>query len=183
MKQRSLGLGGSRASPARALLKGTQKDECTTHATTRAGSRAPPKISAMENTRITANRVPTSQRAEHVSKIFGARFLWIESFAFDTANGLSENYDGGHWNYFSLSNDGFYMAPSCADTYRVSCDNGFDGTLSADAFGITACLYAYSQLSFSPDNEFSQICADHYHCLRAFAMQHGEANAILAATD
>ncbi|HBE92830.1 MAG TPA: antirestriction protein, partial [Gammaproteobacteria bacterium] len=36
------------------------------------------------------------------------------------------------------------MAPSDERIYHVTCDNMFEGDLSADALGITACLYAYS---------------------------------------
>ena len=39
--------------------------------------------------------------------------------------------------------------PQATDVFHVTCDNMFEGDLSADALGITACLYAYSHLSFS----------------------------------
>ena len=54
--------------------------------------------------------------------------------------------------------------------------------ISADALGITACLYAYSHLSFS-DGRFARVCAAHYYHLRSYAMQHAEVSAILGATD
>lgn len=99
----------------------------------------------MNNEAITAEEVPTSQRATLVGKLFGVRFLWIESFVFDTAGSLSEQYDGGYWDYFALSNDGFLLVPATREHYRVACANGFEGTMSKDAFGITTCLYTYSR--------------------------------------
>jgi hypothetical protein len=132
---------------------------------------------------ITAQEVPTSARATHVRRLFQARWLWIEAFAFDTASSLSEDYEGGYWNYFALSNEGFYMAPSCGEQFSVACSNGFEGRLSADALGIAACLYSYSFLSFSPDADFAQCCANHFHRLREFAVQHSESAGILAAID
>jgi hypothetical protein len=132
---------------------------------------------------ITAQLLKSSRRAQHVAKLFGARFLWIESFVFDTASSLSKQYDGGHWRYFALSNGGFYMAPARGEPLSVSCSNGFEGQMSSDALGITSCLYAYSSLSFSPDTAFAENCADHYHLLRAFVRQHAEAKSILAAVD
>jgi hypothetical protein len=45
--------------------------------------------------------------------------------------------------------------------------------------GITACLYAYSHLSFAGN----EICAEQYHLVRAYAMAHAEVQAILAAID
>lgn len=137
----------------------------------------------MNNHAITAQQVPTRQRAAFVGKLFGVRFLWIESFVFDTAGSLSDQYDGGYWDYFSLSNGGFYMAPARGEPLSVACSNGFKGDMSADALGMTACLYAYSFLSFSPDTYFAEKCAEHFHLLRAFALQHAEAKSIFAAID
>jgi hypothetical protein len=65
---------------------------------------------------------------------------------------------------------------------NVSCESGFEGTRSADALGITVCLYAYSGLSFG-DGSFAEMCADQYHRLREYAMDHPEVGAILAACD
>ena len=59
------------------------------------------------------------------------------------------------------------MAPSSDTRFDVLCDNQFEGDLSADALGITACLYAYSHLSFGGGN-FSRECARHYHLLREY---------------
>jgi hypothetical protein len=134
-------------------------------------------------THITAEELKGARRSQHVAKLFGVRFLWIESFVFDTASSLSEQYDGGHWGYFTVSNGGFYMAPARGEPLCVACGNGFEGALSSEAFGITCCLYAYSMLSFSPDAAFAEKCADHFHRLRAFAGQHVEAKSILAAVD
>jgi hypothetical protein len=118
-----------------------------------------------------------------VSTLFAVRFLWIESFVFDTASSLSEQYDGGYWDYFTLSSGAFYMAPAATCHFRLECANGYEGTLTADAFGITCSLYAYSMLSFSPDADFSELCARHYHLLREYALQHKEVTKILQAID
>ena len=40
------------------------------------------------------------------------------------------------------------MAPHVDTAFTVCCENGFEGKLSPDAFGITVCLFAYSQPSF-----------------------------------
>ncbi|MES1979809.1 MAG: antirestriction protein [Pseudomonadota bacterium] len=125
-----------------------------------------------------------TQRLDVPAKLFGIRFpLYVESFAFDTAGSLSEQYNGGYWNFYSLSNGAFYMAPHQVEPFKVVCENGFEGLMSADAFGITVCLYAYSQLSFSGKPEFAQTCAQQYHWLREFMAEHGEVTSILAATD
>jgi hypothetical protein len=120
----------------------------------------------MNHNMITSTLVPESERAEQAGKNFGVRFLWIESFVFDTAGSLSREYDGGLWDFYTLSNVGFYMAPRGRGTYRVACGNGFDGELSSDAFGVTCCLYAYSLLSFSSDDAFAEVYAENFHRLR-----------------
>jgi hypothetical protein len=132
---------------------------------------------------IYCGEIPEAQRAAHVGKLFGARFLFLESFVFDEASSLSPDYKGGYWSYHGLCNGGFYMAPTEPRQFKVECANGFDGVLSADAFGITVCLYAYSLLSFSANPEFGQVCGEHFHKLREFMAAHAESQAIRAAID
>jgi len=132
---------------------------------------------------INAGEIPEAQRAAHVAKLFGARFIYVESFVFDTASSLSPDYSGGHWSFTGLCNGGFYLAPTEPKQFRVICANGFEGDLSADAFGITCSLYAYSLLSFSADEAFGQVCGVHFHKLREYMLDHKEAAAILRAID
>lgn len=132
---------------------------------------------------IYCGELPESQRASHAAKLFGARFVIVESFVFDTASSLSPDYDGALWSFHGLCNGGFYMAPTEPKEFRVECANGFDGVLTSDAFGITCCLYAYSFLSFSPDADFGAQCAEHFHKLREYMLDHPEAEAILRAID
>ena len=132
---------------------------------------------------ITSQVVTEPERMATVDKLFGIQYvLKLEPTVFSMAERLSSQYKGGHWLFHSLSNGGVYMAPRGDTIFAVSCENGFEGNLSADALGIAACLYAYSHLSFRED-ALAAICADHYHHLRDFAMTHREARAILRATD
>ena len=64
------------------------------------------------------------------------------------ASRLSEDYGGGYWLFYTLDNGGFYMAPDSDGKFQVISPNGWEGFMSADAFGITVCLFAYSNLSF-----------------------------------
>jgi hypothetical protein len=132
---------------------------------------------------ITAKIVPESQRMDAADKHFGIRFpLTVEPMIFQFATQLAKSYTGGYWNFHILSNGGFYMAPKLDESFEVTADNGFSGTMSAEALGITACLYTYSKLSFG-EGKFAETCADHYHWLYEFAMQHPLAGAIRAAID
>lgn len=118
-----------------------------------------------------------------VDKLFGIQYvLVLEPAVFRFAETLAPKYAGGFWNFYEGSNGSFYMAPRSDKTFAVSCENGYEGKLSADALGIVACLYAYSHLSFG-DGKFAEICADQHHLLRAFALGHAEASAIMQAID
>lgn len=132
---------------------------------------------------VTSHLVPDADRVQHTSKLFGTNFpMRLEPTVFDMAGRLAAEYNGDYWLFYALSNGGFYMAPRSDTTFTVSCENGFEGQLSADALGIAACLYAYSHLSFREDS-LAAICADQYHLLRDFMMEHSEVKAILRAID
>lgn len=127
--------------------------------------------------------VPDNERINVTSPLFGLAFpLRLEPTIFAMAGRLSSTYGGGYWEFWTLSNGGFYMAPASTVVFAVRCENGFEGQLSADALGITACLYAYSHLSFGGD-ALADRCAEHFHWLREWMLDHAEASAVLAAID
>ena len=132
---------------------------------------------------VTREPVPENRRMAVVEKLFGIHFpLKLEPVIYGVTERMAEDYSGGYWDMYTLSNGGFYMAPSGDDVFHVTCDNMFEGDLSADALGITSCLYAYSILSFA-DGRFALVCACHYHRLREYMFEHPEVRAILGATD
>ena len=133
---------------------------------------------------ITRNAVPTHRRTAVTAKLFGLNFpMKLEPLIFNLTDHISDNYAGGYWDFYILSNGGFYMSPRNDEPFNVSCENGHEGQLSGDALGIVVCLYAYSHLSFSGQNGFDEICAEHYHLLREFALDHEEARGIFSAID
>jgi len=125
-----------------------------------------------------------TERTNYTAKLFDDYFpLRLEPFIFDTARMLSPDYQGGYWEFYALSNGGFYMAPASDSLFQVSCMNGHKGNLSADALGITVCLYAYSSLSFIGKSNFTKTCAEHYYLLRDYLYEHVEVKEILGAID
>ena len=138
----------------------------------------------MTQTHITRQQVSDKQRVMHTANLFGIRFpLNIEPAVYSIASNIATKYNGAYWEFYALSNSGFYMAPCSVQSYQVICENGYEGKLSADALGITACLHAYSHLSFSSNQAFAEICANHYHWLRAYMIEHKEASTILSVID
>lgn len=137
----------------------------------------------MEN-KVTRQLVPESHRAERVGQLFGVHFpLQLEPFIYAITDRMAPDYKGGYWQFYTLSNGGFYMAPETDRAFTVSCDNFYRGTLSADALGIVACLYAYSHLSFSRNEQIGRMYARHYHLLREYMCEHAEVAGILGAID
>jgi hypothetical protein len=132
-------------------------------------------------TPVVARQITEERRLGTLGRYFGLRALTFENAVYDFLRRFAPEYTGGYWQFYELSNGGFYMAPE-GGPFRFTVDtNGFEGTLSAAAAGITVCLFAYSHLSFhfNPDNTF----ADHFNALRAFAAEHPEAGAIFATID
>lgn len=133
---------------------------------------------------ITRQLVSIDQRIKVTASLFGIQFpIRIEPYIYSITANIASEYTGGFWHFYTLSNAGFYMAPDDDMVFDVICDNGFEGKLSADALGITACLYAYSHLSFSDNDTFVDTYAKHYHLLREFMLEHKEVSAILRAID
>ena len=138
----------------------------------------------MSQTNITRQQVSDKLRIMHTANLFGIRFpLNIEPAVYSIASNIATEYNGDYWEFYVLNNGGFYMAPCSDQSYQVICENGYEGKLSADALGITACLHAYSHLSFSSNQAFAEICSYHYHWLREYMLEHKEARAILSAID
>lgn len=132
---------------------------------------------------VTRELVPEDQRLVITERLFGMAFpLQLEPVVYGITDRIAEDYTGGYWNFYTLSNGGFYMAPSEDRIFHVKCQNMYEGDLSADALGITACLYAYSNLSFSL-SDIAREYARHYHLLREYSMGHAEVRQILGATD
>ncbi len=122
------------------------------------------------------------QRIEIPATLFGHQFgTKIEPAVYDFAVTLSSQYDGGYWEMCRLDNGGFFMYPRADTPFLVRSPNGYEGSLSAQAFGIVACLFTYSQLSFSP--ELADVCGENFHRLREVALDHSEARGILRAID
>ena len=129
---------------------------------------------------IQAHRVPVLQRIGTLPKHFGYQAARFENAVFDWMRALSPPYSGAFWHFYELSNGGFYMAPEIAKLALVIESNRFDDTVTGDAAGITACLFAYSHLSFARRGE---RFAPYYHWLLDYACVHPEAQLILSAID
>jgi hypothetical protein len=144
----------------------------------------PRRYTMTTQTHVTGEIVPENHRLAITAKIFGGHFPTIlEPLVYNFTDKMAEDYRGGYWEFYTLSNGGFYLAPNSDDLFHVTCGNLFEGDLSADALGITVCLYAYSHLSFAGVPDLADTCNKQYHLLREYVFEHPEVRAILGATD
>lgn len=102
-------------------------------------------------------------------------FAWMERFC--------DEYSGGIWSFYTLSNGGAFMAPD-ADSddkwHLLNSMNGNDAEMSAEAAGIAACLIEYSHHACRTECD---AMTEHYYRLRDYALQHPESSTILRIID
>ena len=131
--------------------------------------------------RVTAQRVREEERMQFLPRYAGKRFLLVETAVFRMLAQLSTEYQGGYWHFYTLSNGGFFLAPSAPAHYRLCCDgNGFTGMVSAEAAGLIATAMALSHLSCQFEEE---RLIEAFYQLRDFASGHAEASSIFRALD
>lgn len=130
--------------------------------------------------RIEAYPVSEHARLGTLPRHFGRYMIVVEGRIYDLMRQFAGTYSGGCWHFFELSNGGFYMSPP-DEAYEIHIDsNGFKQRMSADAAGITICLFTFSGLSFEYT---ADVFTRHYHWLRDFAWSHPEARLIFEAID
>jgi hypothetical protein len=137
---------------------------------------------AEQEFRIIVTAVNGRDRVGFLPHYLGRYFMKGEALIYATMDSLCSEYDGGLWDFFALSNHGFYMAPQSQAAFQIECvGNGFSGKVSADAAGIIACLYALNYLACSihENDHFIEM----YYRLREYAAEHPENRAIFQAID
>jgi hypothetical protein len=131
--------------------------------------------------------VPQDDRSAFLPNHVGPGLEQVEfaCLVYSNLANLCHAYRGAVWEFYELSNRGFYMAPRLQHELTLDCaGNGFNGSVSADAAGIVATLYALSQMSFTHVGKpVGDRCADNYHRLRAFVDGHPQARSIFSAID
>ncbi|HDV8919489.1 TPA: antirestriction protein [Escherichia coli] len=149
---------------------------------------------------VTARKLTDyEERLMFMPKFFGQYWLFVENHTYNWMRKLSpENksqylssaldkieahYDGGEWDFYELSNGGYFMAPNSREHYRISVQgNYFDGLLSAEAAGMAATSFVLAQLANS-NLPFSEKCCAYYHQLFDYASGHQEYAQFRAAID
>ncbi|WP_420286641.1 antirestriction protein [Enterobacter sp. BNK-9] len=134
---------------------------------------------------INATLVPDEQRVGFWPQHFGSIPQWIilEPTIFTWMDRFYADYNGGIWNFYTLSNGGAFMAPKAENSESWSLFNTMNGNsseLSAEATGIAVCLMAYSHHACRTECD---AMTDHYYRLRDYALNHAECGAIMHIID
>jgi hypothetical protein len=80
---------------------------------------------------ITRELVPDERRLVVVERLFGMAFpLQLEPVIYGIADRMADGYDGGYWDFYTLSNGGFHMSPAGDLVFHVKCQNMCEGDLS-----------------------------------------------------
>lgn len=136
---------------------------------------------------ITATLLSDEHRIGFWPQHFGSIPQWItlEPHIFAWMDRLCAEYSGGIWLFYTLSNDGAFMAPepdgNDGEKWTLfNPMNGNGGELSAEAAGIAVCLIAYSHHACRTEYD---AMTEHYYRLRDYALNHPECRTIMHIID
>ncbi|WP_110186034.1 antirestriction protein [Pokkaliibacter plantistimulans] len=134
--------------------------------------------------RITRRPIPSEKAVKMLSRHLGVHPVYVvlfENHTYQMLDKYAESYNGGQWQFFTLSNGGIYMAPIGEGQLTLEVpSNGFSGSMSVDAAGIVASLFALNFLSWKTEVDAITDC---YHKLHHFAGEHAEFPQIYRAID
>ena len=130
---------------------------------------------------ITCSVVASRQRMTFLPRMFPGCFAHGEHAVYGFMSSFCKEYNGGDWEFYTLSNGGFFMALLGDQPMRLQIDtNMCDQQMSAQAAGIVVSLFA---LGLMAERTQSDRVINHYHLLRDFVECHPEASKIYQAID
>ncbi|WP_272689609.1 antirestriction protein [Providencia sp. PROV033] len=120
---------------------------------------------------ITAIEVKNAQaRLTFLPSKLGRYCIAFENAIYHWMTRNAVAYNGGYWDFYTLSNGGFYLQPTKG--YMLTSPNGFMDDVSAQEAGIIVTLMMLSHFSFVTDEkEHHEDCARisaYFHPLREF---------------
>ncbi len=130
---------------------------------------------------ITKTQCSESKRLDFLPHHVGNKFIQYENLIYAHMRKASKQYDGGYWEYYTLSNGGFYMELQEDERLDMECmGNCYRGEMSAEAasLAVNLCVQNIFAWQVNPAR-FS----DTFHNLRHYASQHQEAREIFGFID
>lgn len=131
--------------------------------------------------RIVRHKCPDKKRAMFLPRFVGNKYQNYENAIYDFLGKISPGYTGGYWEFYTLSNGGFYMSLSKEGFLEIEQPtNHYKGKMSADAASIAVNLCVLSDFAFTVHEKwFSRA----FHLLRDYAKYHPEASEIFSLID
>ncbi|OKP23797.1 antirestriction protein [Serratia fonticola] len=134
---------------------------------------------------VTVTLVPHAQRSRFWYQHVGIVPQWflLEPHVFNWLGRLCADYHGGMWDFYTLNNNGAFIAPQTDGDKPWSLFNPLNGNgaeMDAQAAGITACLMAYNHYACRTEHD---AMIEHFYRLREFALHHSDSRAIFALID
>jgi hypothetical protein len=113
------------------------------------------------------------------------QWILLQPRIFARLKRLCDDYCGGFWNFYTLSNGGAFIAPEpdegSEEKWKLfSTMNGNSAEVSPEAAGIAACLLEYSHHACRTECD---AMTAHYYRLRDYALSHPECSAIMRIID
>ncbi|MEX6072131.1 antirestriction protein [Providencia hangzhouensis] len=120
---------------------------------------------------ITAIEVKNAQaRLTFLPSKLGRYCIAFENAIYHWMTRNAVAYNGGYWDFYTLSNGGFYLQPTKG--YMLTSPNGFMDDVSAQEAGIIVTLMMLSHFSFvTYEKEHHEDCeriSAYFHQLRDF---------------
>lgn len=101
---------------------------------------------------VTKKLLTGPSKLSALPKYFGPCFMQFEARVFNLMRHYCPDYSGGDWNYYNLSNGGFFMSvKKDARLQIIQPDNHFEEMMSPEAASVGINLYAINQLQWSED--------------------------------
>ncbi|HGT9762879.1 TPA: antirestriction protein [Escherichia coli] len=142
-----------------------------------------PAITLNSPATITVTTLHDEQRINFWPRYFGNVHQWVflEPQVFSWLDLWSADYQGGVWEFLTLSNgDAFLTPPDCDHYHLFNESNGNEAILSTEATGIAVCLMAWNHHACRTRSE---SMSEHYYRLRDYALSHLESRYIMHLID
>lgn len=133
------------------------------------------KTMANQINQITFEKVDDKERIAFLPKKLGTQCVKFENIVFSIMGRANPEYTGGFWDFYRLSNGGFFIAPDIVKHHIKMTweDNYFSGSMTPNASGVACCLMALSWIEQT----------EKFHLLREFALDLPEAEKIFGFID
>lgn len=132
---------------------------------------------------ITATHVPDEGRVAFWGRRFGhvRQWVYLQPQVFSWLDLWNTDYQGGVWEFYTLSNGGAFLTPPECESYTLFNEgNGNDAELSTEATGIAVSLMAWSHHACRTN---CSVITEHFYRLRDYALAHPECSGIMRLID